>query len=521
MLAFIFAVASLAYCSSHHLLLLYGDAVAHLHIARRVLDSRRPGFRQLGTVWLPLPHLLLIPFVANMAWWRSGLAGAWPSMISYVAAATGIYRLARFWFTPVISLVAFAAFALNPGLLYFATTAMTEPLFLAAMIWSVVCVISFRSHMENGRWPSGVRALAGLTVALIVAIYTRYDGWVLALLAWLFALPPCIRARHVRDISRAFIWMTVLLVIAPATWLAYNYYLTGDALDFLRGPYSARAIDARTTPAGAAHYAGFHSLRVAEIYFVKAAKLGAGVGEAGDWIARLSAAGLFVGAWMFRKQIFSPLFLLLLPMAFYAYSIAYGSVPLFLPVWWPFSWYNTRYGMELLPALSLFSVFLFALIPSRLVFWRNAAAVVAVALIAFNAYRTARATPLVLQEARANSATRIPFERALSQTLTYLPPHATLLMYTSQFVGALQRAGIPLKQTLNEGDFREWQAALRDPAATADYVLAMDGDPVADAIAAHPQGLQEMSVICSTGQPCARLYASTARATRFNLYTAP
>jgi hypothetical protein len=92
-------------------------------------------------------------------------------------------------------------------------------------------------------------------------------------------------------------------------------------------------------------------------------------------------------------------------------------------------------------------------------------------------------------------------------------------MYTSQFAGALQRAGIPLKQTLNEGDFHEWQAGLNDPAKNADYVLAIDGDAVANAVASHPQGLEEMSVICSTGQPCARLYASPTRAARFNLYT--
>ena len=39
-------------------MLLYGDAVAHLGIARRLLDARYPGLAQLGGVWLPLPHLL-------------------------------------------------------------------------------------------------------------------------------------------------------------------------------------------------------------------------------------------------------------------------------------------------------------------------------------------------------------------------------------------------------------------------------------------------------------------------------
>ena len=51
----------------HGALLNYGDAVAHLHIARRVFDSHRPGLSQLGSVWLPLPHLLMIPFVAVYA----------------------------------------------------------------------------------------------------------------------------------------------------------------------------------------------------------------------------------------------------------------------------------------------------------------------------------------------------------------------------------------------------------------------------------------------------------------------
>ena len=57
----------------HNDLLLYGDAVAHINIARRVLDSRTPGLLQLGTVWLPLPHIFMIPFVYSDAAWRTGI----------------------------------------------------------------------------------------------------------------------------------------------------------------------------------------------------------------------------------------------------------------------------------------------------------------------------------------------------------------------------------------------------------------------------------------------------------------
>jgi len=64
-------------------LLLYGDAVAHINIARRVFDSRTPGLLQLGTVWLPLPHLLMIPFLLSDRMWQSGVADLfrpwWPT----------------------------------------------------------------------------------------------------------------------------------------------------------------------------------------------------------------------------------------------------------------------------------------------------------------------------------------------------------------------------------------------------------------------------------------------------------
>src|ERR1700759_4016347 len=128
------SLASLAYCVRHGTLLLYGDAVAHLHIARRVFDSLTPGYRQLGSVWLALPHILLLPFILNMNWWETGPAGAPGFFPAYVLGCAGIYRLARFWLPIPSAIIVVAFYGLNPGLLYFATTAMTEPLFLAEMI---------------------------------------------------------------------------------------------------------------------------------------------------------------------------------------------------------------------------------------------------------------------------------------------------------------------------------------------------------------------------------------------------
>ena len=75
--------------------LLYGDAVAHINIARRVFDSRTPGLLQLGTVWLPLPHLLMIPFLLSTSLWQTGIGGSIPSMAAYIFGVIGVFRLMR------------------------------------------------------------------------------------------------------------------------------------------------------------------------------------------------------------------------------------------------------------------------------------------------------------------------------------------------------------------------------------------------------------------------------------------
>src|SRR5208283_2904097 len=86
---------SFFYYLRHSDLLLYGDAVAHINIARRVFDSQTPGLLQLGTVWLPLPHLLMIPFIYVNALWQSGAGASIPSMVGYVLGVMGIFRLVR------------------------------------------------------------------------------------------------------------------------------------------------------------------------------------------------------------------------------------------------------------------------------------------------------------------------------------------------------------------------------------------------------------------------------------------
>jgi hypothetical protein len=555
--AVLLGLMALIVCFTRGYVLLYGDAVAHLGIARRILDSRNPGLVQLGGVWLPLPHLLMLPFVQKMEWWQSGLAGAWPSLACYVMSVVGFFRLCRRMLAPRWALAATAFYALNPNLLYLSTTAMTEPIFLAQMIWIALLTVECVDAIRAAEPKRAARRMVWFGVLIFAAVFTRYDGWVLGAAAWCVVAWTLGRAGAMRRrVGAAFAVFTLLAIAGPVLWLWYNQHFYHDPLDFLRGPYSAPAIEKRTSPPGSKHYRGWHSVGWALLFYTRTAQVVAAAWETG--FAVMAAA--LAGAWIaLRRGIARASLLLWAPLGFYVYSVAYGSVPIFIPQLWPHSYYNARYGMEMLPALALFACLAAAAMERR---WRVAKGegisqglkpqaeleagvpglksrpirvqafhLAALALAVVNplamVYGTGLvqqcaelmehhpsnllanyAPPLVLKEALVNSSTRVPFERNLALVLEDLPPGAPILMQESDHIGALQDAGIALRQTINESDYDSWHAALQAPAEHAAYVVALEGDAVAKAVEEHPEGLQELTILCGTGQPCARIYQS-------------
>jgi len=513
--ALLISLFALSYSHSRGLMLLYGDAVAHLNCARKVIDSLHPGLAQLGTVWLPLPHLLMIPFVWRVGWWQSGLAGAFPSMGTYVLGTAGIYRLARLWVQPRTALIAPLFFGLNPGLLYMQTTAMTEPLFLAEMIWAVVLIVEFERALDKDEIGRAAKLLVVAGIVLVAAVYTRYDGWVFAFVAWLVALRKMLQKKRWNSLAGgAFVLVTVMLAAAPILWLAFCAEQTGDPLTFMRGPYSAKAIEARTSKPGL-HYPGWHNMALAAVFFVKAAELGAAPLHLSDLLLPITIIGGIAGTIRWRARDAMTALLLWTPLPFYAYSVAYGAVPIFFPPWVPNAWYNTRYGMELLPIFALSLAFLGACLadwlarrrPSIARWAPAAASLLVVANNGFLLYKM----PLVLDEAIANSRYRVPFEVAYARALELLPQNSIVLANTPEWVGAYQRAGFPFKRTITEADYEEWRAGLKDPAKAADFVVAIDGDRLTQAVTEKPDGLTLINIVCSTHQPCARFYRSDRR----------
>jgi len=486
--------------------LLYGDAVAHLHIARRVFDSQTPGFRQLGTVWLPLPHLLMLPFLLSDWLWRTGIGGAIPSMVAFVFGAVGIFRLVHDGAEGTIALVsplragwlAALVYMANPNLLYLQTTAMTEPLYLTLMIWAVVFFADFVRSIRRGLPAFAADAVRRCAWCLMGCAATRYDGWFLTACMVPLVLLIGQRGWNVNVLRRALKQFVLIAAAFPALWMAYNLVVFQNPLEFATGQYSARAIAERTTPPGAPRHPGASHLGVAGLHFMKAANLNVGVERLEKAIPLMAVAGAIFAVLLFHSL--RPAMLLWMPLPFYALSIAYGSVPIFVPEWWPFSYYNVRYGLQLLPAYATFTAAGFVFLAGKLpITGRRAILAILLAAVAGSYGLAWRSVPISLREARVNSAKKMEFERQLAAELAKLPPNAVILMHTGSHPYALQAAGIPFKRTINEGNWKLWQAALAAPGEHVQYLVTFGTDEVARSVAENQDALQPAGEVVVDG----------------------
>ena len=516
------SVFSLLYYFHHGQILLYGDAVAHINIARRVFDSQTPGLLQLGTVWLPLPHLLMIPFLLSDSLWRSGLGGSIPSMIAYVLGVVGVFRLVRGLLGTGVrtslgaqfsAWVAALVYGANPNLIYLQATAMTEPLYLALSVWAVVHLVEFVQKLAEPEPRSHTRSLGRSALCLAAAELTRYDGWFLAAAAGSIVAVLTVQRWSDRAFRRSAAKFLIAIALPPLLWLAYNGAVYGNPGEFASGPYSAQAIQQRS---GALNPAANH-LAVAASYFLKAAELNMATGNWGRlWLAVAAAALVFA---MWRRRARAAAFLLLCaPIVFYAFSLAQGGVPLYVPSWWPFTWYNIRYGLQLLPLFAVSAGILVATAVSTTKRHGFALAAVVCGLAVLSYASVWQARPLCLTEALVNSRTRLALEGAVVKEVSQMPQQTRFLMYLGSHVGVFQQAGIPLQQVVNEGNHRPWkrpsdpeglwERALADPPRCVDYVIAFEGDAVDRGV--DRKGLTLISEIHTTGQARARIYRCVA-----------
>jgi hypothetical protein len=417
---------------SHGWTLYWGDAEAHLNTARRIVESRHTGYEQLGIPWLPLPHLLMVPFVLRDSLWRSGLAGAIPSAICFVIASLFLFAAIRRELGEASAWCAMALFVLNPNALYLQSIPMTEAVFFATLFGILFFTTRYRDTQSIGD-------LAGSALLCVAGSLARYEGVILIPFAAIYILLVSKRSRFVRAVG-----FGVVACVGVAWWLFYNWWMTGYVLYFYNGQGSAAAIQ------GGVDYLGHGDWRLASQYYFTAGKLVAG------WpLVWLGGFGLIVA---FVRRAWWPVLLLAIPPLFYVWQIHSGASPIHIPVLKPFSWYNTRYALAMLPLLAV-GASAFA--------WNRKFLVCLPVILAGASFWLFHLHPddcITWKESQVNSEGRRARSRAAAQ---YLEAHGrdtdTYFTTFGDITTVFRVSGIHLSRTLTWDDWPEWQAAVFRP----------------------------------------------------------
>jgi hypothetical protein len=453
------SAAAVRYFFRHGWLQWYGDAEAHLNIARRIFDSQTPGYDQIGSPWLPLPHLLTVPFVRVDAWWHSGIAGSFAPAAAFVLGGVFLYlAVYRTWESRAAAAAATALTALNPNLLYLQSASMTEAIFFCCLTGLLYCSVRFRDTQGWG-------AVAGAGASAFAGTMTRYEGWFLLPFAagWFWY------ASRPRRLGPA-LWFCLSAGAGPVYWLGHNWYLSGDPLYFYRGPYSARAIQ------GNAVYPGLHDWHTAWFYYRTAVELCAGPG-----LCIMALAGILVA--LSRRTLW-PLLLLALPGVFFVWSIHSSGLPIHVPMLWPHSYYNTRYGLAVLPLLAFAAAALVLAVPPRM---RAITAVLVVTAggIHWAAHRQPEEW-ITWMESRVNSTGRRAWTHRAAQYLSsqYVRGSGIISSGGDDFAGIYREMGIPLRETFSTANGLPWLATVQRPELhlRQEWAVVKQGDPVQRAV---------------------------------------
>ena len=477
-------VGALYFFYSRGLTNVYGDAIAHMEGARRIFDSLTPGYDEIGSVWLPLFHLLAAPLASSDFLWKTGLAGSIVSSAAFAGTAWLLYRLG----TEInggrpAGILALAGILLSPNLLYLAGTPLTEPL---AIFCAVLMVYELFRYRETGR----LRALLGAAGAGFFGTLTRYEEWYVLPFAALFVL--LARRQSWESRIRHALVFSIISGAGPMLWLLHNAWRFGNPLEFYNGPFSAQAIYAHQVATTAFPYPTDGKLLLSARYYIEDLRLVIGV-----WPLELAILGLV--AWAANRRVWgrgAVAFLFLVPLPFYIHALAYAAIPLYMPTLFPFTYYNLRYGVEMVPALALFPAFLLpGGMPRRRRYGLLAFFVVLLAWQSYSLFAGGAKELAVVKEGILNAPCRSQRQQAIIRFLRDYYDGQRILMAAGKWACVMPEVGIPYRNTITETNRRYWRGLRPDAGKWVEWIIRGEGDAVDELMRAYPQAFARFELL--------------------------
>jgi hypothetical protein len=262
-------IACYLYYVDNLVLLYYGDSVSHLVRARQLVDSSHPGLHEIGTVWLPLPHLVLLPFSLVDLLFKTGFAGTFVSLPSLAITAAILYKILKLQVDVTwIAFLGACLYFLNPNILYLGITAMTEALF---MLFFVASAFYFQQLVSSFLFfsPKAVSARSSYSrnhgllkcklpnpqiafkCSLFVALATlcRYEAWPISIFFAVFGtLYHILLSRDLRKSGisvlndprkqlNTILLCTFMSLFGITIWISYNWIYYASPVEFIIADY--------------------------------------------------------------------------------------------------------------------------------------------------------------------------------------------------------------------------------------------------------------------------------------------
>jgi hypothetical protein len=493
----------------------YDDARSHMLIARRVFSADTPGAGQLGGVWLPLPHILMLAAIWSNWAFYTGFAGSVVMMASYVVCTLFVYKFIwRITGRVTAAAAGTATFALNPNMLYMQSTPMAEMLMFATMMGAVYGLLRWAQTDDSNRFHALYLLGAGLS-ALMCAL-TRYEGWTLGValtgvvlycsltrlsvitrlivtaalgggvvLAGLavtrfgiiaaVALVPALVAGYalVRKVYNRNEWhitegqvlaFGILGATAPLAWMAWNMAIFGNALAFQNGVYAKPS-----------NWVSAGELPVHHLWISFNTYLIAATDTVTTPVAVLAVIGLIVYVWRTRLSRESlPALSLLIMFPMFVVTLYKGQRPLHVHQYYHV-FYNVRFGLVMLLPACVMVGFLVAALGRLLqarglpAWWgalaRAVPAIAVVCVVVFVAATELRSGTIVTLEEplTADAAPAMQYSDATASWLRQNYTGGLMLMESYGNENVAYASHVPLQDQVYEGSYQIWRPSLADP----------------------------------------------------------
>lgn len=473
-LAAVVAFAATMFSLKNDWIVAYGDAESHLNIAKRVIDSLTPGAAQLGGIWLPLPHLMMVPFVFFNSLWRSGLAGSIVSGFCFVIGALFIYKTV-FYLTgsKPAALVAYLVFIFNPNMLYMQSTPMTELPLILFFILSSYYFLRFLKNRDN------LLMLILASFFGLCASASRYDGWflvgfeglVIALVYWPWK-------KNWAELEGKAVMFATVSFFGIFLWLIWDQLILGNAFYFINSQFSAKTQQQSWLLKG--ELPSYHNIISAVSYYLATAMANCGV---------IIFAVFLIGLIFFLKDRKDRVYhwlaaiVLLVPFTFNIFTLFMGQSVIFIPSLTPvgFEWrlFNVRYGLLALPVISIVFGYLF----SRL---KTVGRIILVTLVFVQLvmFVVGYSQPVSLNDGLVglSNAKRPDAEYWMKKHYD----HGLVLIDDYARTLSIIRSGIPMENIIYIGNKPYWNESLKEPEKYARWIIMQKEDSVWKALYDDP-----------------------------------